>query len=323
MAEGGSSETVALLRGTSLFSALGDEELASLAGFAELIAYPRGAAVFRAGDPSDALFIVKEGEVAVSKEAGEGRSITLATFIPGDCFGELDFFARTPRNAAAVAEKDAVLLVFPRQEVPFENLIGTRPKLFAKVLHTFLTTVAQRIRATNQLLTENVPWVKVLRRQALTDSHTGLFTKPYLEEEYPSFLAEPTALIMLKPDNFKQMNDAWGHKAGDGAMKLLSAMLPPFLGAKGFGVRYRGNELAVVLPGCSERAARQAAERLRQAVKELDLSSVTGSPEFRLSASLSVVVHRRADGEWPEAVASAYRMMYRARKDGGDRVYAD
>jgi len=82
-----------------------------------------------------------------------------------------------------------------------------RPKLFAKVLHAFLTTVAQRIRATNRLITENVPWVKELRRQALTDTHTGLFTKPYLEEEYRSFLVEPTALIMLKPDNFKQMND--------------------------------------------------------------------------------------------------------------------
>jgi diguanylate cyclase (GGDEF)-like protein len=323
MAEDGSSEAAALLRGTSLFSALGQEELASLAGFAELASYPRGAAVFRAGDPSDALFIVKQGEVAVSKEAEEGRRVTLATFIPGDCFGELDFFARTPRNAEATAEQDAVLLVFPRRAVPFETLIGTRPKLFAKVLHTFLTTVAGRIRATNQLLTENVPWVKELRRQALTDSHTGLFTKPYLEEEYPSFLAEPTALIMLKPDNFKEMNDAWGHKAGDGAMKLLAAMLPPFLGTRGFGVRYRGNELAVVLPGCAERAARQTAEKLRQAVKELDLSSATGSPDFRLSASLAVVVHRRANGEWPEAVASAYRLLYRARKDGGDRVYAD
>jgi hypothetical protein len=38
---------------------------------------------------------------------------------------------------------------------------------------------------------------------------------------------------------------------------------------------------------------------------------------------LAVIVHRRANGEWPEAVASAYRLLYRARKDGGDRVYVD
>jgi diguanylate cyclase (GGDEF)-like protein len=322
MAENGMSETAALLRATALFSNLGREELDTLADFVEIAAYPRGSMIFRAGDASDALFIVKEGEVVISKEGAEGRSITLATFIAGDCFGELDFFSRTPRNAAAVAEKDTRLLLFPRRTIPFDTLIGTRPRLFAKVLHTFLTTVARRIRATNRLLTENVPWVKELRRQALTDSHTGLFTKPYLEEEYPSFLAEPTALIMLKPDNFKQMNDAWGHKAGDGAMKLLSAMLPPFLGVKGFGVRYRGNELAVVLPGTSERPAGQIAEKLRQAVQELDLSEVTGNPDFRLTASLAVTVHRGADGDWPAAVAAAYELLYRARNDGGDRVYA-
>jgi diguanylate cyclase (GGDEF)-like protein len=321
MTESRTSEAVTLLRATSLFSVLGEEELVNLAESAELVTYPQGTAIFSVGDTSEALFIVKEGEVVVSKEVAEGRSIALATFIPGDCFGELDFFSRTPRNATAVAEKEALLLVFPRREMPFDTLIGTRPQLFARVLHAFLTTVARRIRATNRLLTENVPWVKELRRRALTDTHTGLFTKPYLEEEYASFLVEPTALIMLKPDNFKQMNDAWGHKAGDGAMILLTAMLPPFLGAKGFGVRYRGNELAVVLPGASERAAHQAAEKLRQAVKALDLSSVTGDPDFRFTASLAVVVHRRADGEWPAAVASAYELLYRARNDGGDRVY--
>jgi diguanylate cyclase (GGDEF)-like protein len=321
MTESGMSEAVALLRATSLFSVLTEEELANLAEFAELVAYPQGAAVFSAGEASESLFIVKQGEVVVSKQAAEGRSIVLATFIPGDCFGELDFFSRTPRNATAIAEKETQLLVFPRREVPFDTLIGTRPKLFARVLHAFLTTVAHRIRATNRLLTENVPWVQELRRRALTDTHTGLFTKPYLEEQYPQFLAEPTALIMLKPDNFKQMNDAWGHKAGDGAMILLTAMLSPFLGAKGFGVRYRSNELAVVLPGTSERAARQAAEKLRQAVKALDLSSVTGDPDFRFTASVAVAVHRRADGEWPATVAETYELLYRARNDGGDRVY--
>jgi diguanylate cyclase (GGDEF)-like protein len=315
------SEAMVLLRGASLFSVLGEQELADLAEFAELAGYAQGTVIFSAGQASESLYIIKEGEVSVNKETAEGRSIALATFIPGDCFGELDFFSRTPRNATAVADKETQLLVFPRREVPFDTLIGTRPKLFARVLYAFLTTVARRIRATNRLLTENVPWVQELRRRALTDTHTGLFTKPYLEEQYPQFLAEPTALIMLKPDNFKQMNDAWGHKAGDGAMILLAALLPPFLGPKGFGVRYRSNELAVVLPGTSERAARQTAEKLRQAVNALDLSSVTGDPAFRFTTSVAVAVYRRADGEWPATVAETYELLYRARNDGGDRVY--
>jgi diguanylate cyclase (GGDEF)-like protein len=315
------TEAIALLRGASLFSVLGEEERAGLAEYTELVAYPRGAAVFAAGDASEALFIVQKGEVVVSKEVAEGQSITLASFIPGDCFGELDFFSRTPRNASAIAEQDSALLAFPRRTVSFDTLIGTRPQLFAKVLHAFLITVAQRIRATNRLITENAPWVKELRRQIHTDAQTGLFTKPYLEQEASSFLADPTALIMLKPDNFKQLNDSHGHKAGDGAMTLLAAMLQPFLGERGFGVRYRGNEVAVVLPGASQRSAREAAEGLRRAVSRLDLSPITGQAGFRFTASLGVVVHRGEASGWAAAISAAYDLLYRARGDGGDRVY--
>jgi diguanylate cyclase (GGDEF)-like protein len=315
------AQIVSLLASASLFSALGKEELEALAEYAELASHRRGEVILRAGDPSDALYIVQQGEVVVSKEVAEGQSITLASFIAGDCFGELDFFSRTPRNATAVAEKDTVLLAFPGRTVSFDSLIATRPRVFAKVLHAFLATVAQRIRATNRLITENAPWVKELRRQLHTDAQTGLYTKAYLEGEASSFLADPTALIMLKPDNFKQLNDSHGHKAGDGAMTLLAAMLQPLLGARGFGVRYRGNEVALVLPGAGEQAARETADALRRSVKALDLAPITGGTGFRFTASLGVVVHRGEISGWQASIGAAYELLYRARNDGGDRVY--
>ena len=321
MSDQARGEILALLRSAGLFSALGQEELETVADSSELVDHRRGEVVLRAGDPSDALYIVQRGEVVVSKEVAEGQSITLASFIAGDCFGELDFFSRTPRNATAVAEQDAVLLAFPRRAVPFDSLIASRPRVFAKVLHAFLTTVAQRIRATNRLITENAPWVQELRRQLHTDAQTGLFSKPYLEQEAASFLTETTALIMLKPDNFKQLNDRYGHKAGDGAMVLLASCLKPFLGPRGFGVRYRGNEVAVVLPGTGEQGARELAEGLRRSVNGLDLSPITERPDFRFTASLSVVVHRGGVPGWQAAIAAAYDLLYRARNDGGDRVY--
>ena len=316
-------EIVSLFASASLFGALGREELEALAEFAELTPYRSGEVILRAGDPSDALYIVKGGEVVVSKEVAAGQSITLASFIAGDCFGELDFFSRTPRNATAVAEQDTVLLAFPRRSVSFDSLISTRPSVFAKVLHAFLATVAGRIRATNHLITENAPWVKELRRQIHTDAQTGLYTKAYLEQEASSFLADPTALIMLKPDNFKQLNDRYGHKAGDGAMTLLAAMVQPFLGAGGFGVRYRGNEVAVVLPGAAEASAREAAEALRRSVSALDLSAITEGTPFRFTASLGVVVHRGEAAGWTAAIDAAYQLLYRARNEGGDRVYQE
>lgn len=315
------ADILSVLTAASLFSTLDAGELASLAEFAELAEFPRGTEVMRAGDPSDAFFIVHSGEVVVTRQLSSGQNITLASFVAGDCFGELDFFSRTPRDATAVAEEDSELLVFPARAAPFGRLLDSQPRLFAKVLHAFLVTVAHRIRATNRLITENAPWVKELKRQILTDSQTGLFTRSYLEEEAGSFLREPTSLIMLKPDNFKQLNDRWGHQAGDGAMVLLAALLAPHLRG-GFGVRYRGNEVAVVLPGAGGEEAGRVAEALRLAVKGMDLSGLTGGEPFRFTASLAVAVHRGGPPGWAETTAAAYELLYRARGDGGDRVYA-
>ncbi len=104
-------------------------------------------------------------------------------------------------------------------------------------------------------------------------------------------------------------------------MTLLAAMLQPFLGARGFGVRYRGNEVALVLPGAGEQAAREAADSLRRSVKALDLASITDGSSFRFTASLGVVVHRGETSAWPASIDAAYELLYRARNDGGDRVY--
>jgi diguanylate cyclase (GGDEF)-like protein len=88
-------------------------------------------------------------------------------------------------------------------------------------------------------------------------------------------------------------------------------------------VRYRGNELAVVLPGAAEASAREAAEALRRAVSALDLTAITAGAPFRFTASLGVVVHRGAASGWPAAIDAAYELLYRARNEGGDRVYQE
>ena len=63
-------------------------------------------------------------------------------------------------------------------------------------------------------------------------------------------------LLLMKPDNFKYINDTFGHEAGDETLKLMAAALNHFMGERGIVLRYMGNELGVILPGCGRNESR-------------------------------------------------------------------
>ena len=75
---------------------------------------------------------------------------------------------------------------------------------------------------------------------------------------------------MVKPDNFKAINDTFGHEAGDKALMLLADMVKSRLRDGELGARYRGDEYCVILPGCAPREAAAAAEALRAAVRAIE-----------------------------------------------------
>jgi CRP-like cAMP-binding protein len=103
MAATRSSEVVELLARVPVFATLEQSDLERIAQLAVPRKFEPGQAVFREGDQSDTCYIVREGHARAVRSHGDGRTITLATFGPGDIFGELAMFEDERRSATVEA----------------------------------------------------------------------------------------------------------------------------------------------------------------------------------------------------------------------------
>src|SRR4051794_21354601 len=97
------AEVATLLGRVPGFETLGPEELAQVADVAVARSFRAGEVVFREGDDSDTCYVVRSGHARAIREHGDGRQITLATFGPGDIFGELAMFENERRSATIEA----------------------------------------------------------------------------------------------------------------------------------------------------------------------------------------------------------------------------
>lgn len=137
------------LRRIKILADMKDAQLAHLAYFFECQEIAQHAEVIRQGEPGDAMFLIMSGELRARTMVG-GRETILATFGPGDFFGEMSLFDRGPRSADVVANVDSSVLKLSIGS--FERLTREMPGLATPFLKATSRTLAARIRADNKRL---------------------------------------------------------------------------------------------------------------------------------------------------------------------------
>jgi diguanylate cyclase (GGDEF)-like protein len=314
----------ALLKRASLFSQLSAEELALIARYSGYVAYGPGQLVFGQGSHREELYLVRKGSISIRRRQEDEAEQEIARFVDGEVFGEMDLLDTAPRSASAVTEGETTLLVFPRG-MEFARLLERHPETFARILQKLLGEIARKIRAIDKLMSEKTPWIEDLKRQLHRDRLTGLFNRAFLEEELPRIVAAHprTSLLVMKPDNFKSINDTFGHEAGDKTLTQLAEAVKSRLGDGDIGARYRGDEYCVVLPGRSAREAVPIAEALRAAMKAIDVRTITGSDAISLTGSVGVSSCPAPASDAKALIARAFERMWEARNAGGDRILAE
>jgi CRP/FNR family transcriptional regulator len=146
MAATRSSEVVELLGRVPVFSMLEHSDLERIAQLAVPRAFEPGQAVFREGDESDTCYIVREGHARAVRSHGDGRTITLATFGPGDIFGELAMFEDERRSATVEAiEPISVVAVLGRD---MRRLMIEHPEISTRLV----IALGRRLREMNERL---------------------------------------------------------------------------------------------------------------------------------------------------------------------------
>ncbi len=159
---------------------------------------------------------------------------------------------------------------------------------------------------------------------ARTDLLTGLLNRQGFDERFERELArarrtgEPLALVLADIDSFKGLNDRDGHPAGDAALRAVGARAREIMRHTDVVARIGGDELAAILPDADIRVAFAIAERLRNAVAELD--DVSSEP---LTMSFGVAAYPEHGGTCEMIVLTADRALYRAKALGRNRSVAD
>ncbi|MCW3065091.1 MAG: diguanylate cyclase, partial [Solirubrobacterales bacterium] len=171
---------------------------------------------------------------------------------------------------------------------------------------------------------ENVSLHEQVQRQAVTDELTGLANHRRFQEVLAQELAsarrdgQTTGLVMLDVDNFKQINDAYGHPQGDEVLKALARVLRETAREVDHPARYGGEEMAIVLHHTDLEGAYNAAERLRVAIERLRIRSLDGGEDLSVTASVGVAAAGRGANE--DLIVAADKALYEAKELGKNQT---
>ncbi len=164
-----------------------------------------------------------------------------------------------------------------------------------------------------------------LHQQAVVDEMTGLGNHRRFQELLGQVVERHAegdggaALVMFDLDNFKRLNDTYGHQFGDHVLRQVAQHLVREAPPGTEPARYGGEELALILPGADASAARLVAERVRRAVASAPLRSADGQM-VRQTLSAGVAVLGKELGTREALVRAADDSLYAAKRQGKNRV---
>lgn len=163
-----------------------------------------------------------------------------------------------------------------------------------------------------------------LEEQAIRDSLTGMFNRRYLDEVLEREIARARregislSLVMLDVDHFKVLNDTYGHRAGDEALRVMADALRQDIRSEDVPCRYGGEEFLILLPHMPLAAAGERAEQWRRAIQDIRVRF--GEFELKLSASFGVAAYPNHGKTADELLHFADLALYAAKHQGRNRV---
>src|SRR5436190_264815 len=173
---------------------------------------------------------------------------------------------------------------------------------------------------------ENVDLHELVARQAVTDELTGLFNHRRFQEVVDAEVGrskrfdQGLGMLMLDLDDFKEINDTYGHQQGDMVLREVAHVLRDSSREIDEPARYGGEELAVALPQTDLAGAYNLAERVREGIEALEIPRLDGRGVLKVTASLGVAALPDCAANKRELIAAADAALYEAKHAGKNRT---
>lgn len=192
--------------------------------------------------------------------------------------------------------------------------------IVAVFIVTVIVIMSKEYQREHDKVTEHA---EQLNRQAITDNLTKLYNQRFLAETIGKIIGSyreesgAVSIVMYDLDDFKKINDTYGHLQGNQVLRRFASILQEKAGERYMAARYGGEEFVMLLPGCSLEAAVQFAEMIRlDVMHDRVLSELTGH-KFSVSGGVAQYKKGETAEEW---VNRADANLYRAKRNGKNRI---
>jgi len=307
------------------------EDLEAICRVATVRQYAAGETIFSLGDEDRRMFYIASGEVELI--LGEGSASK--TVRQGGFFGELAFvLPRFRRTGTAKAKTDCSLVCLDQSI--YDVLIQENPHLLCTLLRNtceYLLSSEQSLISSlsqkNRELENTLRYLRETREEldykeimAHTDELTGLFNRRGLNVFIDKLVNQARTLggglglIMVDLDNFKKINDTWGHDYGDEVLQKVASILKGQTRQADVVCRRGGDEFVILLPGVTVERGLALAEKIRQRIDE---DFVADSAGIKLSGSLGLAFFAGEDSVG-DLLLRADRNLYIAKERGRNQV---
>ena len=192
--------------------------------------------------------------------------------------------------------------------------------------HTARASLGALIVILVVLLWVSVSAYRVRSHQAKHDQLTGLqnrnTTLEYLERQMARAVREKSsvAVILADVDDFKKINDTYGHLAGDAVLRKIAAIFNTDLRPYDAVGRYGGEEFLIVVPNCDAAMAHEVAERVRSRIQQDKFGSIIPAEGLPVTCSFGIAIASNSSWSVDSLLASADSALYAAKKQGRNRA---
>lgn len=164
-----------------------------------------------------------------------------------------------------------------------------------------------------------------LQKKSMTDALTGLSNRGYMLERITDYISQEKrkedicALIFIDLDNFKQVNDKWGHKYGDKVLLEVAMRLKTSMWDKEICSRLGGDEFLVFLKGMSTQ--QEVEDRAKSLLHELEIEFSKEGKESKVTCSIGIALCNSCNIPVDLLLQNADRAMFRAKEQGKNQIY--
>jgi diguanylate cyclase (GGDEF)-like protein len=187
-------------------------------------------------------------------------------------------------------------------------------------------TLAEWLASQAAVALENARLHDIVQRQAITDDLTGLVNRRRFIEALDAEIERarrfdsPLAIVLADLDNFKQVNDEFGHHGGDLVLRAFADLIRLHVRDVDVSGRIGGEEFAILLPETDSAGAAHVAERMRRSLNDVSIPLSDGAT-IHVASSFGVA-ELAPDQEGEDLLRAADSALYRAKDEGKNRVVA-